>query len=152
MHSTDFTWLSDEALIKRLTLRDKRPHLMIVAHGLSLDAVTDRLMVACRQPVLPSVLPGRLHLPASRRGTVLLQNVAALSLSQQIVLTNWIDEGDSDAQIVSISPTPLWQLVKDGDFLEGLFYRLNVICLAATAEVHDVSDDDTGEHCTLPRA
>lgn len=152
MHSTDFAWLSDEALIKRLTLRDKRPHLTIVAQGLPLEVVTDRLMTVCRPPVLPSILPGRLHLPASRRGTVLLQNVTGLSLPQQIVLNDWIDEGSGDAQIISISTTPLWKLVNYGDFLESLFYRLNVVCLEATREVLDASSDDTGEYCVLPRA
>ena len=83
---------------------------------------------------MPSLLPGRLHLPAIRRGTVLLQNVDALSLAQQIVLNDWIAEGCGEAQIVSIATTPLWRLVQNGDFLEGLFYRLNVVRLDATAE------------------
>jgi transcriptional regulator of aromatic amino acid metabolism len=62
---------------------------------------------------------------------VLLQNVTALSIPQQITLNDWIDEGLGQAQVLSITTTPLWQLVQNGDFLEGLFYRLNVVCLDA---------------------
>jgi transcriptional regulator of aromatic amino acid metabolism len=131
MHSADFAWLTDETLISWLTMRDRRPNLMVVARGLPVDAVADRLMSVCSPPILPSILPGRLHLPASRRGTVLLQNVTALSIPQQITLNDWIDEGLGQAQVLSITTTPLWQLVQNGDFLEGLFYRLNVVCLDA---------------------
>jgi DNA-binding NtrC family response regulator len=34
-------------------------------------------------------------------------------------------------QIVSITSEPLWPLVEQGRFLEGLFYRLNVVTLEA---------------------
>jgi transcriptional regulator of aromatic amino acid metabolism len=145
MQSTDFAWLSDESLLKWLTTRDRRPNLMVVARGLPVDVVADHLLPVCAGPVMPSLLPGRLHLPASRRGTVLLQNVAALSIPQQIVLNDWIDEGSGQAQIVSIATTPLWRLVENGDFLEGLFYRLNVICLEATALKGQASGVDTSD-------
>ena len=49
MHSTEFAWLSDEALIKWLTAYDRRPNLMIVAHGLPVEAVADQLDDAVRQ-------------------------------------------------------------------------------------------------------
>jgi hypothetical protein len=136
MHAADFAWLSDETLIDWLTMRDRRPNLMVVARDLPLDAVADRLKSVCAPPILPSILPGRLHLPASRSGTVLLQNVAALSIPQQIALNDWIDEGHGQAQILSITAKPLWTVVQNGDFLEGLFYRLNVVCLDASGHVN----------------
>ena len=42
-----------------------------------------------------------------------------------------IGAGRGDVQIVSMTSAPLWPLVVDGDFLEGLFFRLNVVCLEA---------------------
>ena len=152
MHSTDFGGLSDEALITWLTAHDRRPNLMIVAHGLPVDDVADRFMIVCDQPFRRSLLPGRLNLPASRRGIVLLENVTALSLPQQIVLNDWISEGRGEAQIVSIAATPLWRLVEDGDFLEGLFYRLNVVHLDASAESLIAAAVQSDEHRESPWA
>ena len=37
-----------------------------------------------------------------------------------------------DVQIVSITQAPLLTFVQDGLFLEGLFYRLNTVCILAT--------------------
>ena len=36
-----------------------------------------------------------------------------------------------DAQVISITSAPLLPLVEDGQFLEGLFYRINVVSLVA---------------------
>jgi hypothetical protein len=150
MQSADFAWLADEVLIKWLTMADRRPNLMIVARGLPVDLVADRVREMCQPPLLPSILPGRLHLPATRRGTLLLQNLTAMSLPQQIALNDWIHEGCGQAQIVSITSTPLWRLVQNGDFLEGLFYRLNVVSLDASPRMVDAADPD--RHYARPGA
>jgi hypothetical protein len=63
-----------------------------------------------------------------------LQNVSALSLAQQIILNDWLGNGLGRPQVVSIASTDLWEAVMNGDFLEGLFYRLNVTCLDATRQ------------------
>jgi hypothetical protein len=152
MRSTDFGWLSDEGLLEWLTGRDRRPNLMIVAHGKALEEVADRVMAVCKAPILPSVFPGRLHLPTSHRGTVLLQNVNQMSIPQQIVLNDWIDDARGDAQIVSISPTSVWRLVQNGEFLEGLFYRLSVIRLDAAASWPAAQTEETGGCYDLPQA
>jgi hypothetical protein len=152
MHSADFGWLLDEGLIQWLTLYDRRPNLLIEAYSGSIDSVTEHVLAACRQPVLPSIFPGRLDLPVTRHGTVVLHNVHAMSIPQQIVLNDWIDEGRGGAQIVSISTTSVWQLVQNGDFLEGLFYRLSVIRLDATAQNGPPSHTERGGQYELPQA
>ena len=68
------------------------------------------------------------------------------------MLNDWIAEGCGDAQIVSIATTPLWPLVQNGDFLEGLFYRLNVVRLEATAESFIGAAVRPDEHRESPRA
>jgi DNA-binding NtrC family response regulator len=78
------------------------------------------------------VLPGRLDLPATKEGTVILADVTSMTLSQQIAFGDWLSEGCARVQIVSISFTPLGRLVEEGQFLEGLFNRLNVVHLDAT--------------------
>ena len=132
MHSADLACLSDETLLKWLTARDKRPNLMVRAHGTPVEAVAERLARVCAHPVTACHLPGRLRLPDDRQGTILLQNVSSMSVSQQLALNDWIDAGRDMPQFISITTTNLWELVLDGSFLEGLFYRLNVMCFDAT--------------------
>jgi len=134
MQSNEFAWLSNEALIKWLTTYERRPNLLIVAQGLPVEMVADQLMTLSTRPTLRNLLPGRLHLPAAPNGTVVLQNVTALSRGQQIVLNDWLAEGCGDTQIISIATSPLWPLVQNGEFLEGLFYRISVVRLEATAD------------------
>jgi transcriptional regulator of aromatic amino acid metabolism len=54
-----------------------------------------------------------------------------MSLGQQVALYDWLTDGCEHLQVVSISSVPLLPLVEEGRFLEGLFYRLNVIHLDA---------------------
>jgi hypothetical protein len=152
IHSSDFAWPSDDALIKSLTTYERRPNLMIVARGLPVEAVADQVITLCARPILPSLLPGRLNLPARRNGTIVLQNVTSLSRPQQITLDDWIVGGCGDIQIVSIATMPLWPLVQNGDFLEGLFYRLNIVRLDATAESFIGAGLPLSEHPHSPRA
>jgi len=74
-------------------------------------------------------LPGRLALPSQPVGTLLLENVAALALAQQIRLHDWMS--GSRTQVISVVFAPLYPMVERGEFLEGLFYRLNMVTLEA---------------------
>ena len=77
-------------------------------------------------------LPGKLDLTDATKGTMLLADVAMMSLGQQMRLYDWLSAAHDLPQIVSVSSVPLRPLVDDGRFLEGLLYRLNVISLDAT--------------------
>ena len=138
MHSTDFVGVSDLALLQWLTLKDLRPNLLVTCGEVEIEAITKRLMTFCAPPFHVCALPGTLRLPSAAGGTLFLADAAALTLSQQIVLNDWIgagrgwaSAGRGEMQIVSMTSAPLWPLVEDGQFLEGLFFRLNVVCLEA---------------------
>ena len=88
------------------------------------------LMRSCAPPVHVCRLPGRLVLPSQSVGTLLLENVAALALAQQIRLDDWMSHG-TQTQVISVVFSPLYPMVERGEFLEGLFYRLNVVTLEA---------------------
>jgi DNA-binding NtrC family response regulator len=88
-------------------------------------------MTWCALPFRFSALPGTLELPLIRRGTLLLNDVTAMTLSQQVMLYDWLSDGCGEMQVVSVASAPLEILVEDGQFLEGLFYRLNVLRLNA---------------------
>ena len=89
-------------------------------------------MTWCAQPVHCCQLPGYLDLPLAGNGTLVLTNAWALTLDQQIELYDWLDTRRA-VQVVSVTSKPLWPLVEQGRFLEGLFYRLNVVTLEASS-------------------
>jgi transcriptional regulator of aromatic amino acid metabolism len=144
MHSTDFDGVSDLVLLQWLTVRDLRPNFLVMCSDVESEAITKHLMTFCAPPFHVCALPGMLRLPRASGGTLFLEGVAALTLSQQIVLNDWIGAGHGDVQIVSMTSAPLWPLVEDGEFLEGLFFRLNVVCLEAqsTEAAHSTPSED----------
>jgi DNA-binding NtrC family response regulator len=88
-------------------------------------------MQSCEHPFHSCTLPGPLDLPSQKRGTFFLENASALSLAQQIRLQDWIGRGPGQMQMISVVFGPLYPMVEQGQFLEGLFYRLNVVSLEA---------------------
>ena len=144
MHSSHFVGLSDVALLQWLTLRDLRPNLLVMCGEIEIEAIMKRLMTFCAPPFHVCAMPGALRLPSAARGTLFIEGVGELTLIQQIVLNDWISAGRDRVQIVSLTSAPLWPLVENGEFLEGLFFRLNVVCLEArsTADGHPTSLED----------
>ncbi len=73
--------------------------------------------------------PGeRLTLPPSTdTGTLILHEVGALTLDEQLQLLDWLDQSAGRTRVVSTSPDSLYALVEAGLFLEKLYYRLNTV-------------------------
>lgn len=132
MRATDFPSLSDTNLMMSLLTRGQRPALLVNCNGRPADAVAQSMLSWCGAPVHFIRLPDELDLPLARHGTLVVVDAAALTLAQQIELHDWLNAGRGGVQVVSITSQPLWPLVEQGRFLEGLFYRLNVITLEAT--------------------
>jgi transcriptional regulator of aromatic amino acid metabolism len=130
MHASQFTSLSDTNFLMSLLTKGQRPALLVVCREGGSHAVVDSMMTWCAPPVHRCELPGYLDLPLARNGTLVLTNAAALTLEQQIELYDWLD-ADRAVQVVSVTSKPIWPLVEEGRFLEGLFYRLNVVTLEA---------------------
>jgi hypothetical protein len=130
--SPDFGSITDVTLLQWLGSQGRRPNILLVCHDVAPQAVADRVTTWCQGPFHFALLPGTLQLPQTRTGTLVLHDLAALSLPQQIALYDWLSAGRGDLQIVSMTTTPLDTLVEQGDFLEGLYYRLNVVRLEAT--------------------
>jgi Sigma-54 interaction domain len=72
-------------------------------------------------------------LPAPRDiTTLLICDVATLSLGQQRALLSWLDQtAPGQTQVVSTTALELFPLVEHGTFLETLYYRLNTVLLDA---------------------
>jgi sigma-54-interacting transcriptional regulator len=112
-------------------ISDRRPNLLVSCHAGEIQAVAARLMSSCTPPLHIQRLPGRLVLPVDLACTLLLWDVAQLTLDQQIHLNDWMAVRRQQTQVISVTTTPLASLVEEGRFLEGLLHRLNVVSLFA---------------------
>jgi hypothetical protein len=131
MTSPETVSFSEMALLQLLTAHRRRPNLLIMNKGAALESVLDRLTPVCRAPFLVCRLPGRLELPQVSDGTLVLGNVEQLTIGQQITLLDWLSRDGRSVQIVSVTGAPLPDLIAEGRFLEGLFYRINTVVVLA---------------------
>lgn len=131
IQARDFDSLSDATLLQWQMARAHRPNVMVECGQTVVGPVVSHLLRSCPGPHRRCVLPGALELPTDR-GTLLLENVAALTALQQRELYEWMS-GGGETQVVSVTTTPLTTLVQEGEFLEALFYRLNVVRIDAPA-------------------
>jgi hypothetical protein len=130
--SFEFNDLPDFILREWLTATGHRHNVLITcANAAAAKRAMRHLTTWCPLPFRYCALPGRVEFRATRRGTLVLNDIAAMTRSQQVRLFNWLSVGTGDVRIISITSAPLEELVENGEFLEGLFYRLNVIRLDA---------------------
>jgi transcriptional regulator of acetoin/glycerol metabolism len=87
----------------------------------------------CAPPVRWCRLPGPLRLPDDRQGTLLLNDVAALSLEDQIALYDWLAHPAAGLRVIAGTTVPMAPLIASGRFLEGLFNRLGNVQFDVTS-------------------
>jgi DNA-binding NtrC family response regulator len=131
VNSPDFVSFSDMELLRALTHSDRRPNLMVDCTTGHAEDVLGQLRAICAGPFHQCRLPGPLELPQASQGTLLLHDVAALTIAQQVALFDWLHQRQGGMQVVSVTQKRLMGMVCDGRFLEGLFYRLNTISVTA---------------------
>jgi hypothetical protein len=115
---------ADTPLLVWLASQGRRQHFLVRRPIGRFESVAAQLMSFAAPPVTLCRLPGPLPLPPARCGTFVLDDVAALSLEQQIALYDWLGTGDGDVCVISVTAAPLASLVETGAFLDGLFHRL----------------------------
>jgi transcriptional regulator with PAS, ATPase and Fis domain len=84
-------------------------------------------------------MPGRLE--AANRGTILLDEVGAMSLRMQTLLFRFLDTGESqregsdeplpllDVRVIAATSRRLIDRIAEKTFRDDLYYRLNTICI-----------------------
>jgi hypothetical protein len=133
MNSPETVSFSEMTLLRMLSSRNHRPNLMVVNRRASLESVLQELTTVCELPLRVCQFPGVLILPTDPRGTLVLGNVDRLTMAQQITLSDWLARKGKDLQVVSVTQTPMTELIEDGRFLEGLYFRLNTVVILATS-------------------
>jgi hypothetical protein len=131
VNAPDFVSFSDVDLLRVVTTGGQRPNLLVDCTNGASEEVIEQLRVLCGPPVHRCRVPGPLDLPAGGYGTLLVDDVASLTIRQQVELSDWIQRQRGTIQVISIALQPIGPLVREGRFLEGLFYRLNTVSISA---------------------
>jgi hypothetical protein len=118
--------MSNDLRILRRMLQRARPNVLIVGSWRWIEAMRQTLAPLMALPICLCLLPGPLRLARGPVGTLLVEDVAALQVDQQADLLRWLSK-DHRVQVISITSTPLFPLVRRGMFSEVLYYRLNVV-------------------------
>ena len=72
-------------------------------------------------------MPEKGVIAQANRGTLYLDEIAALSDAVQLKLLDFIENNTADIRIIAATEKNLAKAVKTGDFSAELFYRLNVV-------------------------
>ena len=128
-----FQFSAADSWLQRVVSGHSRVNVLVQCSGISVASGFAEMSKVCASAPCVCVLPGDLHLPNSAPRHLMVGDVSALTLPQQLALYDWLHRFRSAVQVVSLTSVPLWPLVEEGRFLEGLFYRLNVVTLAAHA-------------------
>ena len=124
--------LSASFLLRSLTINEHRPHLLLDCNSWEVECVLLGLQQWGARPITHCRLPGPLMLP--RRGTLLIEKLHFMNLTQQFALYDWITSRSQSVQIISVASGTIDSLVATGDFLDGLFTTLSAVRLNARAQ------------------
>ncbi len=137
MTTRDFDFeLSDTRPLNSFSFNTRKPNILIVSTEKARETVTEQMAASCRPPVHICRVPGPLYLPASC-GTLVLTDPAELEMNQQLALYDWISR-HHPSRVLSVTSADIPSLVRDGLFLEGLYYRLNTVRVDARAQLPPV--------------
>jgi sigma-54-interacting transcriptional regulator len=125
MHQIATSYVETAPLLL-LWVASQRPgkHLLVQCDPGGFEAFAGQATTLCTPPIRWCRLPGRLHLPPDREGTLLLNDVAALSIEDQIRLYDWLGSHAGGLRVISGTTSSVSALLASGRFLEGLFNRL----------------------------
>ena len=130
-----FDSLSASFLLRSLTTNDHHPHLLLDCSPIEVECVLLGLAQWGARPVTHCRLPGPLMLPRYGRGTLFLEGLQHMNLTQQIALFDWMTHRAQNVQVISVTTKAIDSLVAKGEFLEGLFSRLSTVRL--DSRIHD---------------
>jgi transcriptional regulator of aromatic amino acid metabolism len=124
---------TDPLLILWLASQRPQQHYLLHCEPGRFESVAAQVAMLGAQPVHTCHRPGTLQLPPDKQGTLLLNDIHLLALTDQIALYDWLGTGAGNLRVISVTTSKLAPLVARGAFLEGLFYRLGAVQLNLTS-------------------
>lgn len=109
-----------------------RVNLLLTGRDGVIEYLLDALLPDLREPIGRWSPGDRLLLPPSTLiGTMIFQDVGAMSVGDQRRLMEWLTHAGR-TQVICTTPSPLLRQVEAETFIEALYYRLNIISVDAT--------------------
>lgn len=119
-----------------------RVNVLVAGRDEVVRSVLHMLVAQVKQPVV-SWMPGdTFTLPSiEHTGTLVLHEVGALRLQDQIQLLGWSAGAMGNTQVISTTSTPLLPRVSAGAFIDTLYYRLNTVYMDVSGADEEVWRD-----------
>ena len=125
--------LADNAHEELVAMGMPRVNLLLMGRQGATQGVLDKLTAGLHQPIA-SWMPGVEFVlpPVDRTGTMVLHDVGALAIDEQIRLLEWLGGAVGHTQVVSTTAGSLLPRIRAGAFIDMLYYRLNTVCVEVT--------------------
>ena len=123
----DLETLLDTAPLGMLDSGAARPNVLITCLPDELLVIQSRLERVAVQPVHTCVVGVSLEWPSLTSGTMIVRDLAELTMPQQIALYDWLTERAGQVQVLGLTTAALAPLVERGLFLQALYSRLNLL-------------------------
>jgi len=109
-----------------------RVNLLLSGPDGVIEYLLDALLPDLREPV-GRWCPGEQLLlpPPTLIGTMIFQDVGQMPAADQRRLLDWLRGAAGRTQVISTTSVDLMPLIERGEFLEDLFYRLNIVRIDA---------------------
>ena len=125
-------------------LRTGRPNALLIGSKARVNAAIAGLCPYLRAPLVEWHPRAVVEPPQEAVGTLIICGVETLDLAQQERFLAWLHgHAANDVQVLSVAERPVYPLVVREEFLEALYYRLNVLCLVMA---------DDREESLMPRS
>jgi hypothetical protein len=134
--------LSDNSLEEEwlALLGRARPNVLFIGPKASVRIAIARHLSCLHAPLVQWHPRSALEPASQSKGTLLIWDIDALDVGQQQQLITWLDRHEN-VQLISVAEHPVFPLVLRQEFLDRLYYRLNVVCvelaeMAVTLRAH----------------
>jgi hypothetical protein len=126
-HTLDVDTLFDAAWFHPDAAGGSRPNVLIQCPVTAIPALIDRLSLRAEPPLHLAVVLDNLDLPVGDRGTLVIHDVSALTVAQQLTLYDWMTPRTATMQVIAITSQPLAPKMESGGFLQALLNRLTAV-------------------------
>ena len=118
-------------------LKERHSHVLVVGVEQDLIPALARLRPYLRGPISQWRPAVSTEPPRATKGALIIWGVDSLDHEQQRHFLTWMDGRGANVQIISVAERPVFPLVRRKAFLEDLYYRLNMVCVALEGDPDD---------------
>jgi hypothetical protein len=107
-----------------------QPNALLIGPAANAKAAIFRLLPFLRAPVVHWHPRAMAEFTWPPTGALVVWDVDTLDRTQQERLIAWMDTHAAGLQVISVGKGPVFPLVLRQEFIETLYYRLNMVCLS----------------------